>query len=285
VPVGYDPSEFRRASLDRWSRAARGWGEHRAVFQAGARPVSGWLVDAIEPQPGHRVLELAAGPGDTGLLAAELIAPGGTLISTDATEEMVQLARARAAELGIDNAEFRTIDAEWIDLPTASMDAVIVRWGYMLLADPAAALRETRRVLRPGGRVALAAWTAPVENPWASVAQEELAAIAELPAPDPAEPNMFAFSDPATIRGMLDESGFTDVVVDQLDLVWHYEDLDTWWDVQLDISTGLASGVGALTPAQRDDLRDAIDVRLATYVAPDGSVALPGRTHVAAAGA
>jgi SAM-dependent methyltransferase len=285
VPEGYDPSEYRDASLERWERAARGWGEHRSVFQAGARPVSGWLVDAIEPQPGHRVLELAAGPGDTGLLAAELIAPGGTLVSTDAVQAMVDHAKARAAELGIANAEFRTMDAEWIDLPTASVDAVIARWGYMLLADPATALRETRRVLRPGGRVALSAWTDPADNPWASVPQQELLATGVVAAPGPGEPDMFAFRDPATIRRLLEDAGFTDVVVEQLDLVWRYEDLDAWWDVQLDISTGLASGVGGLTPAQRDDLRDAIDARLAPYVSEDGSVELPGRTHVAAASA
>jgi len=281
--MAYDPSDYRESSLQRWTCAASGWGAHRSVFQAGARPVSGWLVDAIEPQPGHRVLEIAAGPGDTGLLAAELIAPGGTLISTDAVEAMVDLARARAAELGIDNAEFRTMDAEWLDLPAASLDAIIGRWVYMLLADPATALGEARRVLRPGGRIALAAWADPQDNRWASVPQEELAATGALPAPDPGEPNMFAFRDPARIQGLLDDAGFTDVVVDQLDLVWHYEDLDAWWDVQLDISTGLAKGVGVLTPAQRDDLRDAIDARLKQYVQPDGSVALPGRTHVAVA--
>jgi SAM-dependent methyltransferase len=283
--MAYDPSQYREGSLDRWQRAARGWGEHRALFQAGARPVSGWLVDAIEPQPGHRVLELAAGPGDTGLLAAELIAPGGTLISTDAVEAMVDLARARAAELGIDNAEFKRMDAEWIDLPTASVDGVIARWGYMLLADPATALGETRRVLRPGGRVALAAWTDPADNLWASVPQQELVAIGATQPPGPDEPNMFAFRDPQRIRTLLEEAGFGEIVVDQLDLVWRYDDLDAWWDVQLDISTGLATGVGALTPAQRDDLRDTIDARLAQYVAADGSVALPGRTHVAAASA
>jgi ubiquinone/menaquinone biosynthesis C-methylase UbiE len=283
--MAYDPSEYRQGSLERWDRVATGWGAHREVFQAGARPVSGWLVDAIEPQPGHRVLEIAAGPGDTGLLAAELIAPGGTLISTDAVEAMVDVARARAAQLGIDNAEFRTMDAEWLDLPAASVDGVIARWAYMLLADPAAALRETRRVLRPGGRVAQAAWTAPADNPWASVAQEELVATGAVAAPDPDEPGMFAFRDAARIRALLEDAGFTDIVVEQLDLVWRYDDLDDWWDVQLDISTGLARGVGALTPAQRDDLRDAIDGRLARYFQPDGSVALPGRTHVAAASA
>ncbi len=281
----YDPSAFREQSLDRWECAAKGWGEHRAVFQAAAQPVSRWLIDAISPQPGHRVLELAAGPGDTGLLAAELIAPGGTLISTDGVQAMVDLAQARAAELGIENAEFRRMNAEWIDLPAASLDGVIARWGYMLLADPATALSETRRVLRPGGRVALSAWTDPDDNRWASVPQEELASMGAVEPADPDEPNMFAFRDPATIRELLEQAGFTEIVVEQVDIVWRYASLDDWWDTQLDLSTGLAKGVGALAPARRDDLRDAIDARLAEYLAADGSAELPGRTHVASASA
>ena len=167
-----DPDEYRRASLDRWERAAGGWATQRERFQAAALPVSRWMVDAIEPQPGQQVLELAAGPGDTGFLAAERIAPGGTLLCSDAAEPMLEAARARSDGLGVTNVEFRVLDAEWIDLPAASQDAVLCRWGYMLLADPGAALRETRRVLRPGGRLALAAWDAPERNPgpWAAAA-------------------------------------------------------------------------------------------------------------------
>jgi ubiquinone/menaquinone biosynthesis C-methylase UbiE len=276
---------YRDVSLQRWKKASRGWGEHRDHMQTAAAPVSEWLVDAIAPQPGHRVLELAAGPGDTGFLAAELIAPGGTLISSDAVEEMVEIARARAAELGIANVEFRTIDAEWIDLPTASLDGVLARWGYMLLADPATALRETRRVLRPGGRVALAAWTGPADNLWASVGRDVVSTLAGLPEADLDAPNMFAFRDPERIRGLLEETGFTDIVIEDVDIVMRYDDLDSWWDTQLDISTNLAEMVVALTPAQRDDARDAADARLARFVADDGSVRIPGRTHVAAADA
>jgi ubiquinone/menaquinone biosynthesis C-methylase UbiE len=254
-------------------------------MQMAAGPVSAWLVDAIEPQAGHRVLELAAGPGDTGFLAAELIQPGGTLISSDVVEEMVEQARARAAELGIANVEFRTIDAEWIDLPTAGLDGVLARWGYMLLADPATALGETRRVLRPGGRVALAAWAGPEENPWASVPIAELVAMGAIDEPDLDAPNMFALRDPGRIRELLEEAGFTDIAVEQVPIVYRLASLDDWWDTQLDISTSLATSVGALTPAQRDDLRDAVDARLAQHVAADGAVALPGLTNVAAASA
>lgn len=279
----FDATAFREASLDRWEDAASRWGERREVLQRAAQPVSTWLVEAIGPRPGQRVLELAAGPGDTGFEAAELIAPGGTLICSDVSPAMVDQARLRAAELGITNVEFRTIDAESIDLPTADVDGVLARWVYMLLPDPAAALRETRRVLRPGGRVALAAWTDPADNPWVSVPGEELQRIGASEPPDPDEPSMFGFRDPRRIAELLGEAGFTEIQVEQIDIVYRYPDLDDWWDTQLDLSTGLRSAVASLTPAQRDDLRDAIDPRLARYVSEDGTVALPGRTHVVAA--
>ena len=280
-----DPEGYRVTSRARWADAAGAWGANRQSLQAAAEPVSQWMVDAIDPQPGHRVLELAAGPGDTGFLAAELIEPGGTLISSDHVDEMVDQARARAAELKITNVEFKTMDAEWIDLPTADLDGVLVRWGYMLFADPATALRETRRVLRPGGRLALAAWADPAENPWAAVPRAELAAMGAAEPPEPGAPDMFAFRDPGRIVGLLEETGFEDIVLEQVAIVYHYSSLDEWWDTMLDISAVLAGAVGALTPAQRDDLRDAVDARLAQYVSADGSAALPGLTHVAAAGA
>ena len=280
-----DPEQYRATSRERWAAAAPGWGARRAVLQDAAQPVSAWMVEAIAPQPGHRVLELAAGPGDTGFLAAELIQPGGTLISSDVVEEMVDLARSRAQELGIANVEFRTVDAEWIDLPTAQLDGVLARWVYMLLPDPAAALRETRRVLRPGGRVALAAWAAREENPWAAAPVDELVAFGAIDPPNFDEPNMFALRDVERIRALLEDTGFTEIAIEQIPVVFRYQSLDDWWDTQLDISTTLARAVGELSPARRDDLRDALDARLAPYVAEDGSVALPGLTHVAAASA
>ena len=151
-------SDEREEMIARWDSMAAGWKATRANFQHAMEPVSQWLVEAIHPQPGHSVLELAAGLGDTGLLAAQLVAPGGSVLITDGSENMVAAAREHAEEVGATNVELRSMQAEWIDLPTASVDGVICRFGYMLLLDPEAALRETRRVLKPGGRVALAVW-------------------------------------------------------------------------------------------------------------------------------
>src|SRR3712207_833827 len=95
--------DHRRASRERWARSAPGWAIHADRQREMTMPVSVWMVDAINPQPGHTILELAAGLGDTGFLAAELVAPGGTLICSDFAPEMVSAAKERAAALGIRN--------------------------------------------------------------------------------------------------------------------------------------------------------------------------------------
>jgi SAM-dependent methyltransferase len=279
-----DPEEFRATSRERWEGAARGWSARRQAFQSAAAPVSAWLVDAVGPHPGQTILELAAGPGDTGLLAAELVRPHGRLILTDGAEAMVEVARARAEELGLsDLVEARAMELEWIDLPTASVDGVLCRWGYMLLADPEAALRETRRVLRPGGRVALAAWDRPEANPWSMgrlLLDQGLVA-----APDRDEPGPFALADPDRIRELLQDAGFDEIVLDAVDFAFTAPDADGWWEQQLDCSPTLGEAVRSLSPADHYRLRDAVDASLDRFGQPDGSVRIPARTLVAAASA
>ena len=157
--------EYRRTSLETWEAMAPGWERWRAVIDETSSPVRDWLLGELAPQPGDTVLELAAGPGDTGLAAAALVGGGGRVISTDVSPGMVEVARRHSTGLGLRNVEHRVMDAERIELEDDSVDGVLCRFGYMLVPDPAAACSETRRVLRPGGRLALAVWRGSDRNP------------------------------------------------------------------------------------------------------------------------
>lgn len=277
-----DPEQFRSESREAWEAAARGWREQADWWDASTRPVSDWLVEALAPAPGGQVLELAAGPGDVGLLLAPRLRPGGRALLTDGAEAMVAATTARAAARGLDDVvQARTMDAERIDAPDASQDAVACRWGYMLMADPGAALRETRRVLRPGGRVALAAWDAPQANPWLWSAALELRERGLVEAPDPDAPGPFAWRDRAAIGERLQAAGFADVVLDTVVFAFRHPDVDTLWARAIDMGQSLAQALAATDAATRAAIKAGALARLAPYVAADGSVTLPAATHVA----
>jgi ubiquinone/menaquinone biosynthesis C-methylase UbiE len=286
--MSFDANAHRDTSLENWEEAASGWVSQAELMRDFAAPVSHWMLDAIAPQPGHRVLELAAGLGETGMLAAELVAPMGGVVISDQAEAMLAGARARAAALGIENLEFKVLNAEWIDLPVASVDAVICRWGYMLMADPAAALGETRRVLRSGGRVALAVWDSLDRNPWAQLVTLELIERGLVPRPDPAAeptPGPFRLGDEARVRELLEEAGFAEVRVEALDLIRRHTSFEELWDSTLDLSRNFHDAVLSRPAVEIEQIKLSLAERFAPYTSPDGTMEIPGRTLVASASA
>jgi len=279
--------EHRVASAAHWEEAASGWVRREEEIRAFGAPVSRWLVEAIDPRPGQRVLELAAGTGETGLMAADLVAPTGGVILSDQAEAMLEGARARAEALELTNVEFKPWNAEWIDLPVASVDAVVCRWGYMLMADPGTALSETRRVLRPGGKVALAVWDALSANPWAREPRLELIERGLAPAPADGEaeytPGPFALGDQKRLRGLLEEAGFGAVRVQAVEVEQRHADFEAFWETMLDISREMHDTVLARPAAEIEQIRESLAARLAPYTAADGTLAIPGRSLTATA--
>lgn len=283
--MSFDPNAHREESLEAWEEAASGWTRSQELMREFAAPVSHWMLEAVAPQPGQRVLELAAGLGETALLAAELVAPVGGVVITDQAEAMLAGARERAAQLGLANVEFQAMNAEWIDLPVASVDVVLCRWGYMLMADPGAALGETRRVLRSGGRVGLAVWDSIERNPWAALTGLELRERGLSSPPQPGTPGPFALGDEERLRALLDEAGFAEVRIEALDLHRRHASFSEFWQSTLDLSRMTHDAVMSQPAAEIAEIEAAVRARFEPYEADDGSLDIPARTFVASAGA
>lgn len=281
----FDANAHRDESLQGWEEAAAGWVRSQEAIRDFGAPVSHWMIDAVAPQPGQRVLELAAGLGETGLLAAELVAPVGGAIISDQAEAMLVGARARAAELGLSNIEFQVINAEWIDLPVASVDVVLCRWGYMLMADPAAALRDARRVLRSGGRIALAVWDNIEHNPWAALPGLELRERGLIPPPAPGMPGPFALGRAEGVYELLEQAGFAEVDVESLELHRRQASFEEFWETTLDLSRAFHDAVLARPQGEIEQIKAAVQARIARFQTPSGMLDIPARTLVASASA
>jgi SAM-dependent methyltransferase len=278
-----DPDAVRSEILARWERAAPGWGRQAERWREFAMPVSAWMIEHLELQPGQRVLELAAGPGDTGFMAAELVVPGGALITSDASDAMLEVARERARELGVENVEFKRLELEWIDIPTASIDAVLCRWGVMLTVDPAAAAQEMRRVLRPGGRLALAVWDQPEFNQWMTIPDRALVELGHSPLPDPDGPGPFSLSAPGELQEILEAAGFLDVLVEPLELPHAPTTVDEQIEEKLDLSRMFAETYDGLSDDERAAVKTKIGELAEPFTGADGLITPPARALVAAA--
>jgi SAM-dependent methyltransferase len=272
-----DLDTYRQDSLETWGKMAPGWEDRREWLMGITGPVNTWLVEKAEPQPGQVFLDIAAGTGDLGFQIAERVGDQGRVISTDFAPEMVDAARRQSAARGVSNVDFRVLDAERMDLDDDSVDGVVCRYGYMLMADPAAAMAETRRVLRKGGPLAFAVWGTPDRNPWAAVPGMTLMQRGHMPPPEPGAPGIFALGEPERIRDLVGEAGFAQPVeLEELAVEFRWADFDDLWDSLLRMTGPLSRVINALPDDEREATRRATEENVASFRNEQGTYSAPG---------
>jgi SAM-dependent methyltransferase len=188
---------------------------------------------------------------------------------------MVEAAERVGEQLGITNADFRVLDVERLELDDASVDGVLCRFGYMLMGDPAHALRETRRVLRDEGRLAFSVFGEPQRNPWMTVARGAMVERGHLAPPDPREPGLFSMSDPDRIGTLLTKAGFTRGEVEEMEIGFRFDDADSLWAYTSELQGPIALTIAKLDDEERNAVRTAIEKGFAAFRA-NGGFHIPG---------
>ena len=269
----------QRDTLAVWDDMAPGWDRHSEFMWKTTRHVGEWLVEHVGPRDGDVILDLAGGPGDNGFLAADRVGASGKVIETDFAPRMVEVARRRAAERGLSNVEARVLDAQEMDLADDSVDGIVCRWGFMLMPDSAAALRESRRVLKEGRRLAFSVWAGPEHNPWVTVTGMTLMQMGHEPRNDPFGPGgMFSLADHGTIRSLVAGAGCADATIEEMPVQWEFASFDQSWEFMTQVAGALAAVVRELPDEQVAELRARLEENENAFRTESGALSFPGLT-------
>jgi SAM-dependent methyltransferase len=262
---------FRGASYEIAEAIAPTWESRRADIEEVATPVREWMLRELRPQEGDTVIELGAGVGETGFEAAALIGERGRLITTDFSPAMLDAARRRGAELGVENVDYRVVDAERIELADDSVDGVLCRFAYMLMADPAAALAETRRVLRPGGRLALAVWGPPERNPFFGIIAMSLIQRGHIDPPEPPPaPGIFSMASAERTEALLRGAGFGRVRTEEVPGRFVLPDVDEYLSVIADTAGPIALALRGLSESDRGGVKADVEDSFGRFASDEG---------------
>lgn len=265
-----------------WSAVAPQWDRNRHEVEAMKTELTDLLLREVAPLAGRRVLELGAGTGELAARLAEAAGPQGSVVASDASAGMVEVLQARLRE--VPNVQVAQIDAASIPVPDESVDVVVFRMGLMLVPEPEAALQEMRRVLRPGGRIAVAVWGGPQDNPW--IATVGMAAMMQGlvqggPPVGPGSP--FSLADPVDLEKRVRGAGFADVAVTTVDSTRHFTDAEHHLEVVSALAPHLSEAIARASSEQLAGLRQTVGELTARFRA-GGGLDLPFRALLCVAG-
>jgi SAM-dependent methyltransferase len=207
----FDPLRYKETTREQWQQAADAWHRWDSTIEAWLGESTRVMLDLAKVGPGDRVLDLASGAGEPALTIAERVGPTGFVLATDLASNILAFAARTAADRGLTNVETRVMDGERLDLPDGSFDVVTSRVGLIYFPDQQGALAETRRVLKPGGRVAAIVYTTPERNAFFSIPVGIIRRRANLPPPAPGQPGPFSLGGDGVLAAVFERAGFRDV--------------------------------------------------------------------------
>jgi ubiquinone/menaquinone biosynthesis C-methylase UbiE len=277
IPV-FDPVQYKAGQRRQWGESAVGWQQLQRSFEQAAQHVNVRLVELADIHPGQRVLDIATGLGQPAITAARHVGPTGHVVATDLSPEMLALARQNAAALGLQQIDFREMDAEAPDLPEQSFHAILCRWGLMFLPNVTTALTRLRRLLFPGGRCAAAVWGPPERVPFSSLPARVLRQVLQPPPPPAGTPDVFSLADRGVLEHTFRQAGFTQIHTESLTVTFTYASVDDFIAERRAVSPNVRALLANASAAERTTIHGAIVEAVTPYTGADGVIQMPNET-------
>jgi len=247
-------SDPREAIRQEWLDAAPFWKKWYPQLAHQSRQATELVVNGAALSPGLHVLDLASGVGEPSLTIAEAVGPQGRVVATDLIPEMLSVLQENAAARGVRNMEFRPANAENLPFPDRHFDRVTCRFGIMFIPDIPKALREMRRVLKPGGRVSFVTWGPREENPLFGTMIRPFLKYVEVPQPDPDSPHIFRFAEEAKLTRTLSEAGFQEARATKHKINWPWPgSAESAWQGGSELAAPFKKIMAAVPPEKREE--------------------------------
>jgi SAM-dependent methyltransferase len=218
-----------------------------------ARSIGEVMIRHANLRDDSRLLDVAAGTGETGLTAAASV-PRGTVTATDLAERMLEVAAENSARRGVYNFETRVCEAGSLPFAAASFDAVLCRFGFMFFPDVAAAALEFKRVAKPGARICAAVWSEP-KNPWATTIMGTISRHVDLPAPPAGAPGLFRCAPEGLMREAFVKAGLRDVTEEQVSSDMVHQTRADYWEFMNDIAAPVVAGLAKADEVTQERVR------------------------------
>lgn len=277
-----DPERQKSQHAQHFASAASGWMKWWAINGRALRPIGDRMCELAQIRPGQRVLDIATGLGEPALIAAQWVGPSGHVLATDIAPEMLDFGRSRAVDMALGNVEFRQMDAEAMDLPDASFDAILCRFGLMFLPNLDADLRAILRLLVSGGRFVGAVWSTAEQVPSSSIAGGTIMRELQLPPTPPSKLDSFSLSDPAALKDRFAQAGFVDLHVETIYAHYEWPSPDSYVEFAQDMLAIVRTNLANLPLERKSQILNAIREAASRYQAQDGTVQADSKAFLVA---
>jgi ubiquinone/menaquinone biosynthesis C-methylase UbiE len=251
---------YKKNEREMWDQFSRRYTE---VVLPEFRPFGRRLIELSGIRSGMWVLDVATGPGEPALTVARRVGPRGLVAGVDFSPTMLRRARARARALGVRNVQFHEMDAERLTFADLTFDRVVCRFGLMLMPDAERALAEMHRVLVPGGRVAVATWSAQSKVNTLGIVRRALERCDAFQ-PPPGAPDFFRFGKAGAMERALRAAGFRRVRSECLTAEWVFNSPEEFWD-SMKRGPSLRRALATVSPAVRRAVKADVFRALAKY--------------------